>query len=424
MPWGDLLPGKTRTIPRTSSKNVTQSGSARFLVIFRDDIAAGTVARALRSDLGQVALGRVLIPPLRGRDFTAPVHHRAAERWCAAHLAEGERPVLVALLEQGLLEDLEWLGLAAYVAAPSDGRREERRSFSGACTLILPTDDLDTFASAVIKDVLHPDDAATAQSAPSLHVHWPVHQHPIGVPPRRTSAVPSRTGLTPKITIVRVPNTARIAGPTSLPSSLFLAGTQTGLPASATDSSTVPASATTPASTTGQGLTPSTEAPPSGAGVITPGAAEATPDGTLVSNRAVTEPGGTTAGITITASDTALPDGTTITSAGTTPGSARPSAAPAGGVRQRDAIPEGLPGDQPQICACPGCDKAVVQTDPGSPRLYHSAECRRKARRLRHGHRAADIAALPTVAAATGPPTTGPPPAAIEPGLRRGKPLP
>jgi hypothetical protein len=68
-------------------------------------------------------------------------------------------------------------------------------------------------------------------------------------------------------------------------------------------------------------------------------------------------------------------------------------------------MPHELPGDQPQICASPGCDEVVVQSDPGSKRLYHSAECRRKARRLRRGHRSeADTADLPTVAPTPGRP--------------------
>jgi hypothetical protein len=69
-------------------------------------------------------------------------------------------------------------------------------------------------------------------------------------------------------------------------------------------------------------------------------------------------------------------------------------------------MPEAPLGDQPQICACPGCDEIVVQRDSGSTRLYHSDECRRKARRLRHVRKAADTADLPTVAAAPVPPAT------------------
>ncbi len=64
----------------------------------------------------------------------------------------------------------------------------------------------------------------------------------------------------------------------------------------------------------------------------------------------------------------------------------------------------GPPGDQPQICACPGCDEVVVQTDSGNTRLYHSPECRKKARRLRHGRREADTEDPLAVAAATDDP--------------------
>jgi hypothetical protein len=77
-------------------------------------------------------------------------------------------------------------------------------------------------------------------------------------------------------------------------------------------------------------------------------------------------------------------------------------------------MPGELPGDQPLICACSGCDEVVVQSEPGNTRLYHSAECRRKARRLRHERRAADTDDLPAE-----PPTPGPPavvtPAAVTP---------
>jgi hypothetical protein len=339
--WADLLPGKTRTILRTGSKEPGQLGPAVFLVIFRDDFAAGAVARALRSDLGRVGLCRVLVPPLRGRDFTAPAHHRAVERWCAAHLAEGERPVLVALLEQGLLEDLEWLGLAAYVAASSDQRREERHSFSGARTLVLPVADPDKFASAIISDVLHPDTAAPSTPAPSMPARSPDHQHPIAAPApstnrvrSRVNPVPRRTGPMPKIRVVRVANIARITGQTGLASSLFPDYPYLSPPAAATGSPTAPASAT-PGS------------PSHAAATSTPG----------ISSRA----------------DQAAVD--TTTGRVLTPPTVVPPAR---------AVP---PGDQPGICACPGCNEAVVQTDPGSARLYHSAECRRRARRLRHGLR-------------------------------------
>jgi hypothetical protein len=76
-------------------------------------------------------------------------------------------------------------------------------------------------------------------------------------------------------------------------------------------------------------------------------------------------------------------------------------------------MPQELPGDQPQICASPGCDEVVVQSDPANKRLYHSAECRRKARRLRHGQRGeADTADLPPVAPPPGRPAADLAPAA------------
>ena len=67
-------------------------------------------------------------------------------------------------------------------------------------------------------------------------------------------------------------------------------------------------------------------------------------------------------------------------------------------------MPEVLPGDQPRICACPGCDEVVVQSDPANKRLYHSAACRRKARRLRHEHHEADTVDLPPAAPPPGRP--------------------
>jgi hypothetical protein len=76
-------------------------------------------------------------------------------------------------------------------------------------------------------------------------------------------------------------------------------------------------------------------------------------------------------------------------------------------------MPEGLPGDHPRVCACPGCDEVVVQHDPGSMRLYHSDDCRRKARRLRRGSRAtADTADLPAVTATPDSPAADLAPAA------------
>lgn len=36
-------------------------------------------------------------------------------------------------------------------------------------------------------------------------------------------------------------------------------------------------------------------------------------------------------------------------------------------------MPEGLPGDQPQTSACPGCDEVVIHNDPENTRSYHSA---------------------------------------------------
>ena len=55
-------------------------------------------------------------------------------------------------------------------------------------------------------------------------------------------------------------------------------------------------------------------------------------------------------------------------------------------------MPGRLPGGRSQVCACPGCDETVIQRDPGSPRLYHSRECRKKARELRHHSEAAGVA--------------------------------
>jgi hypothetical protein len=343
----DLLPGKTRAIPRKSSYIVGRPGLVAFLVIFRDNFAAGTVSRALRSDLC-----RALVPPLRGRDFTAPAHHRAAEQWCAAHLAEGERPVLVALLEQGLLEDLDWLGLAAYVATPSGRRREERHSFSGARTLVLPVPSLDEFASAVISHVLPSgaDKAAVPGSEPSPQTHPPVRRHPIAAALPRTDPVPSRPGPAPKISVVRVADTTGIAAATGLASSLVLAGTQlvdtqpAGTPAAA-GTPTAPASATASVSpshaaarpargttaragqpaagaATSQGPAPLTAVPPTGGAVITLGGSVLTPNGAQVtSGGGVITPGGYVIapdGTVTTPSDYVItPDGTMVTPNGT-----------------------------------------------------------------------------------------------------------
>jgi hypothetical protein len=62
-------------------------------------------------------------------------------------------------------------------------------------------------------------------------------------------------------------------------------------------------------------------------------------------------------------------------------------------------MPEGLPGDQPQICVSPGYDEAVIQSDPVNARSYHSTERRQKARRMRRRHRTADTGDLRGVAA-------------------------
>lgn len=70
----------------------------------------------------RLAVGRsrpaALVPPLRGRDFTAAAYRHAATPWNAAHVAAGQEPVLVALCEDGLLEDLAGFGLSAYVGVP------------------------------------------------------------------------------------------------------------------------------------------------------------------------------------------------------------------------------------------------------------------------------------------------------------------
>ena len=368
--WADLLPGKTRAISRKSSKSAEQPGSVAFLVILRDDFAARKIARVLRRDLC-----RVLVPSLRGRDFTAPAHHRAAEQWCAAHLADGERPVLVALLEQGLLGDLDWLGLAAYVARPPGRRREERHSFSGARTLILPVLSLDEFASAIASHVLPSGfDAAvfrSAPSAPSAPARSPVRQHSIAAAPRRTDPVPGRPdpvpgrlGPPPKVGIVRVGDTTGIVGATGLASSLFLADLQAACPpAAATSSPTAPASAAAPTSPShaaatpapgiparagqpaadtaaGQGHSPLTAVPPAGGAVITLGGSVFTPNGAQVtsgggvitpggyviaSDGTVTTPGDyviTPGGTLVTPNGTLVSNGTAAQPAGTTAGTA------------------------------------------------------------------------------------------------------
>jgi hypothetical protein len=377
--WADLLPGKTRAISRKSSKSGEQHGSVAFLVILRDDFAARTIARALRRDLC-----RVLVPSLRGRDFTAPAHHRAAEQWCAAHLAGGERPVLVALLERGLLGDLDWLGLAAYVAAPPGRRREERHSFSGARTLILPVPSLDEFASVIASHVLPSGaaDAAAPRSAPSAPARSPVRQHSIAAAPRRPDPVPGRPdpvpgrlGLPPKVSMVRVANTTGIVGATGLASSLFLADRQAACPPAApTSSPTAPASAAAPTSPShaaatpapgtparagqpaagtaaGQEHSPLTAVPPAGGAAITLGGSVFTPNGAQVtsgggvitpggyviaSDGTVTTPGDyviTPGGTVVTPNGTLVSNGTVAQPAGTTAG----TAITAGGA----ALPDG-----------------------------------------------------------------------------------
>jgi len=80
-----------------------QQGAGPFVVIIGDSRCAHAVALAVAARLA--AAGRapgVLVPPLRGRDFTGPACRRAAGQWCAVHLGPGERPVLVALAAGGL----------------------------------------------------------------------------------------------------------------------------------------------------------------------------------------------------------------------------------------------------------------------------------------------------------------------------------
>jgi hypothetical protein len=161
------------------------SGSAgTYLVIIRESRFAYAVATELQSRLTVGDRRPVaLVPPFRGRDFTAPGQRRLAAQWRATHVAAGEQPILVALCEDGLLEDLERLGLSAYVGVPPGDDGVELRGADGACTVVVPVGTARELVQAVIDHTV-PDQS-------------PVES--LDVPARRSPAGSPRTHRTPRL---------------------------------------------------------------------------------------------------------------------------------------------------------------------------------------------------------------------------------
>lgn len=90
--------------------------SQTYLVLIKDGKLALAVGAALEDRLSQDGRRAVsLVPATRGADFIDSVHGQCLEQWQGF----GGGPLqVVALYEEGLLERLKLLGLAAYVAVP------------------------------------------------------------------------------------------------------------------------------------------------------------------------------------------------------------------------------------------------------------------------------------------------------------------
>ncbi|HWG15035.1 MAG TPA: hypothetical protein VG268_17335 [Streptosporangiaceae bacterium] len=138
------------------------------MVIINERRLAHAVAMELQARLpaGQQR-APVLVPPVRGRDFIAACR-RPAGQWRASHLAGGDRPMLVALCEDGLLDDLDRLGFPAYVAVPPGRCGAGPHRLRGAPTVLVPATTARQFVGAVIGHCV------ASMPAPAIGIAGPV----------------------------------------------------------------------------------------------------------------------------------------------------------------------------------------------------------------------------------------------------------
>ena len=175
-----------------------------YLVMIRDDRLALTVAGALKARLlgdGHDAL--VLVPSARA--LTPASQNDADQAWSADRWPDARRLRLVTVYEHGLLERLEALGLAAYVAVPPDQDGRVIRWAGPARAIMLPVASARDLVDAVAEFGAAQRDAALAAGEP---LKRPSERRRGG---RRRIALKLSRGATP-LTPPSRGNPAQIAG--------------------------------------------------------------------------------------------------------------------------------------------------------------------------------------------------------------------
>jgi len=110
-----------------------------YLVLIRDGRLALTVGAALEDRLlrdGHRAIA--LVPAARGPEFAGSDRRRHLAIWGSGPASAGHGPQVVALYEEGLLDDLASLGLPAYVGVRHDEEARVARWADGSGAIMLP----------------------------------------------------------------------------------------------------------------------------------------------------------------------------------------------------------------------------------------------------------------------------------------------
>lgn len=160
-----------------------------YLVVIEESRLADAVATELRTHL---ALPRqhvlAVVPPFRGRGYTAPCYQQWAERWQGAHLPPGSHPLLVTLGQDGLLDDLERLVLPAYVAVPPDRPGATLCGRDGVRIVLIPATTARQFVRAILDRSVPPGAPLAARTPARSPREVARIRAPSGESPRLVSA--------------------------------------------------------------------------------------------------------------------------------------------------------------------------------------------------------------------------------------------
>jgi hypothetical protein len=184
---------------------IVRTGSLRdttprtYLILIRDGRRALAVATALEERMVRDGrAGLTLIPAIRGSDFPGAGYQRQLQAWHDCRSRNSAAPQVVALHENGILEKLESLGLAAYIGVPKDSQWRILRWQKDAGAIFLPV--------ATVRDLVEGIARHTPweRHAAQLAGGTPRHRRPAG-----QGSLPGALALSRKLAIT---STAGMAG--------------------------------------------------------------------------------------------------------------------------------------------------------------------------------------------------------------------